>query len=235
MKDTCGAIKMIITNPEQKFIEKIYLMEDKLRLMHKMISSKNIDIEQFEECFNVIIWNVDGYINYTRLRPRNFDNKTITWKNVQYSDNYHDKFIFAQKVFLKFLERFKIIKDNTESIRTLINLGHYLEIITNINNLYFTLTQDEALNKVFNSQSKTFNTIFKEDMKFLAYDYRKFTNIDKFSEENSSNISEDSIRITQEEGLKLYDIGELIYNFKLEEAMNLLYSSIDSKKLPLFG
>ena len=78
-----------------------------------------------------------------------------------------------------------------------------METITNINNLYFTLTQKEASNKVF-SQSKAFNTIFKEDMKFLAYDYRKFTDIDKFSEENSSNISEESIRINQEEGLKLY-------------------------------
>ena len=116
----------------------------------------------------------------------------------------------------------------------MINLGRYLEIITNVNNLYFTLTQDEALNKVFNSQSKTFNTIFREDIKFLAYDYRKFTNIDKFSEENSSNISEEFIKINQEEGLKLYDIGELIYNFKLKEAMNLLYSSINPKKIPLF-
>ena len=93
---------MIITNPEQEFIEKIYLMEDKLHLMHNIISSKNINTEQFEEYFNIIISNVERYVNYKRLRPRNFDNKTITWKNVQYSDNYHDKFIFAQQVFLNF-------------------------------------------------------------------------------------------------------------------------------------
>lgn len=218
---------MIITHPEEEFIEKIYHMEDKLQLMHKMLSENNIDIEQFEDCFNVIIGNVDGYINYSRLRPRNFDNEVITWKNVQYSENCHDKFIFAKNVFLKFLERFNIIKDNTESISLLINLGHYLEIITNIDNLYFTLTRGEVLNKVFKSKSKNFNTIFKEDIKFLAYDYRKFLDIDKFSEE-------ESVRINQEEGLKLYDIGELIYNFKLDEAMNLLYSSINPNKIPLF-
>lgn len=223
----CGAIKMIITNPEQEFIEKIYLMENKLHLMQDMISSKNIDIEHFEECFNVIISNVEGYVNYKRLRPRDFNNEIITWKKVQYGENYLDKHIFAQNVFFKFLERFNIIKDNTESISILINLGRYLEIITNVNNLYFTLTQDEALNKVFNSQSKTFNTIFREDIKFLAYDYRKFLDLDKFSED-------ESIKINQEEGLKLYDVGELIYNFKLEEAMNLLYSSINPNKIPLF-
>lgn len=218
---------MIITHPEQAFINKIYNMEDKLQLMHKMLSENNIDIEQFEDCFNVIIGNVDGYINYSRLRPRNFDNEVITWKKVQYTENYHDKFIFAKKVFLKFFERFNILKDNSESIRLLISLGNYLQIITNINNLYFTLTEDEVLNKVFKSKSNTFNTIFKEDIKFLAYDYRKFLDIDKFSEE-------ESVRINQEEGLKLYDVGELIYNFKLEEAMNLLYSSINPNKIPLF-
>lgn len=218
---------MIITNPEQIFIEKIYQMEDKLQLMHKMLSEDNINIEQFEDCLNVIIDNVDGYINYSRLKPRNFNNEVITWKNIQYSENYHDKFIFAKKVFLKFLEHFNIIKDNSKSINLLINLGRYLEIITNINNLYFTLTSDEVLNKFFKSKSKTFNTIFKEDIKFLAYDYRKFLDINKFSEE-------ESIKINQEEGLKLYDIGELIYNFKLEEAMHLLYSSINPNKIPFF-
>lgn len=72
------------------------------------------------------IWRVE---NYSRLRPRNFNNEVITWKNVQYSENYYDKFIFAKNVFSRFLENFKIIKDNTESISLLINLGHYLEII----------------------------------------------------------------------------------------------------------
>ena len=110
----------------------------------------------------------------------------------------------------------------------LVILGIFLEGITNVNNLYFDLTKSNAYCKVFKSKSNEFNTIFKEDIKFLAYDYRKFLDINKFSEE-------ESIGINQEEGLKLYDIGELIYNFKLEEAMDLLFSSIDSEKIPFFG
>lgn len=218
---------MIVEDIEFEFLEKINIMDYKLNLMEYMLRSNNIDIEQYEDCFNVIIDNVNGYINYSRLRPRSFDNKILTWKKVQSTENYEDKFIFAKSVYTKFLSRFNIIKNNTPDINLLVMLGIYLEILTNVNNLYFDLTKSNAYCKVFKSKSKEFNNIFKEDIKFLAYDYRKFLDINKFSEE-------ESIGINQEEGLKLYDIGELIYNFKLEEAMDLLFSSIDSEKIPFF-
>lgn len=218
---------MIVEDKKFEFLEKIDIMDYKLNLMGHMLRSNNIDIEQYEDCFNVIIDNVNGYINYSRLRPRSFDNRIITWKMVQSTENYKDKFIFAKKVYTKFLSRFNIIKDNTQDINLLVILGIFLEGITNVNNLYFDLTKSNAYCKVFKSKSNEFNTIFKEDIKFLAYDYRKFLDINKFSEE-------ESIGINQEEGLKLYDIGELIYNFKLEEAMDLLFSSIDSEKIPFF-
>ena len=224
---------MIAGDMISQYLRKIDTMEKNLVIMKDMLNSNDIDIERYENCFNDIMDNLNGFVNYNRLRPRVKD-KIITWKYVQDTDNYFDKFIFARYAFSKFLDGFSIIKNNSQDIILLVNLGFYLERITNVNNVYFDLTETEAFLKVFKSNAKSLNIIFKDDIKFLAYDYRKFLDIDKFSDEDSRKFSDEPIRINQEEGLKLYDIDKLIYNFKLKEAMDLLYSSIGPNKLPVY-
>lgn len=67
--------------------------------------------------------------------------------------------------------------------------------------------------------------MFKEDIKALALDYRKFYDINRFSE--TSYIDNDStVRITQEQGFELVEIGNLICNNKLEEASDTLYRDV---------
>nr|WP_301862888.1 hypothetical protein [Methanobrevibacter smithii] len=49
-------------------------------------------------------------------------------------------------------------------------------------------------------------------------DYRKFYDINRFSEKSIRGVVGESIRINQEQGFEFVEIGNLICNFKLKEA-----------------
>lgn len=221
---------MIVEYPEEKLKlelqRELVVMEEKLVLMHYMLTTDNMDKEKFNIWFNHIIDTANNYnINYTRIKITNSSNNKINWKYVQSTDNCNDKYLFAKKVYSKIYSRYIFLRNNSRKINLLISLGDSLERVTNIRNFYFNLTKEELLKKVFKRSYKNFNVMFKEDIKALALDYRKFYDINRFSE--TSYIDNDStVRITQEQGFELVEIGNLICNNKLEEASDTLYRDV---------
>ena len=92
---------------------------------------------------------------------------------------------------------------------------------------------DNLFYRVLKSRFKSFNVIFKEEIRFLAYDFRKFLDIDKLSN-HCADIHEDSlIKINQKQGLILYEIGELIYDGKLNKASEEFYKFVHDENLTL--
>lgn len=128
------------------------------------------------------------------------------------TDNAYDKYTFAKKVH----ERCLVALDNISDINLLFDLDYYLGLITNVKNFYFTFDKEEAIQRSFNHRYKRFNTIFRDEVKALAMDYRKFYDINRFSKE--SFYGDENIRINQEQGLEFVEIGKLICDNKLKEA-----------------
>ena len=74
-------------------------------------------------------------------------------------------------------ERCLVALDNISDINLLFDLDYYLGLITNVKNFYFTFDKEEAIQRSFNHRYKRFNTIFRDEVKALAMDYRKFYDI----------------------------------------------------------
>ena len=232
----------MIVGPTRSEIEMrrhlIINIENKLGLMRKMLTDNNVDEKEFNNCFNNIIDDLSDYIDYSKVKVHIDDNEVITWDDVENSDNYSDKFFFAKHLFLKFIKRFEIASHySQEPNNILIDLASDLEYCTNVKNIYFTdissMTGDNLFYRVLKSRFKSFNVIFKEEIRFLAYDFRKFLDIDKLSN-HCADIHEDSlIKINQKQGLILYEIGELIYDGELNKASEEFYKFVQDENLTL--
>lgn len=184
------------------------------------LSSGDVDDEQYNDYFNRIMdivnnHTIDYYkLDYSKIKAHNKSNKDITWDYVQSTDNACDKYTFAKKVH----DRCLVALENISDINLLLDLDYYLGLITNVKNFYFSLDKTEAIQKSFDHRYKRFNAIFRDETKALAMDYRKFYDINRFSEKSIMGIVGESIRINQEQGFEFVEIGNLICNFKLKEA-----------------
>ena len=189
-------------------IEKKYYYFERIEVTYK----------DYERYYREIIHVANHYdIDYSNITARN-GSKKITWEYVQSTDNSYEKFIFAKKAY----DRIRITANNIENINLLLDLDHYLGLITNVKNFYFTgLTKGEAIKKSLESRYKRSPTIFKDEIKALAMDYRKFYDINRFSANSIIGImGENNIRINQEQGLEFVEIGKLICDNKLKEALD---------------
>ena len=199
------------------FLEK--LREVQIRFEFAL-SSGDVDDEQYNDYFNRIMdivnyHTIDYYkLDYSKIKAHNKSNKNITWDYVQTTDNAYDKYTFAKKVH----DRCLVALENVSDINLLLDLDYYLGIITNVKNFYFSLDKTEAIQKSFDHRYKRFNVIFRDETTALAMDYRKFYDINRFSEKSIRGIVGESIRINQEQGFEFVEIGNLICNFKLKEA-----------------
>lgn len=184
------------------------------------LSSGDVDDEQYNDYFNRIMdivnyHTIDYYkLDYSKIKAHNKSNKNITWDYVQTTDNAYDKYTFAKKVH----DRCLVALENVSDINLLLDLDYYLGLITNVKNFYFSLDKTEAIQKSFDHRYKRFNVIFRDETKALAMDYRKFYDINRFSEKSIRGVVGESIRINQEQGFEFVEIGNLICNFKLKEA-----------------
>lgn len=184
------------------------------------LSSGDVDDEQYNDYFNRIMdivnyHTIDYYkLDYSKIKAHNKSNKNITWDYVQTTDNAYDKYTFAKKVH----DRCLVALKNVSDINLLLDLDYYLGLITNVKNFYFSLDKTEAIQKSFDHRYKCFNVIFRDETKALAMDYRKFYDINRFSEKSIRGVVGESIRINQEQGFEFVEIGNLICNFKLKEA-----------------
>lgn len=184
------------------------------------LSSGDVDDEQYNDYFNRIMdivnyHTIDYYkLDYSKIKAHNKSNKNITWDYVQTTDNAYDKYTFAKKVH----DRCLVVLENVSDINLLLDLDYYLGLITNVKNFYFSLDKTEAIQKSFDHRYKRFNVIFRDETKALAMDYRKFYDINRFSEKSIRGVVGESIRINQEQGFEFVEIGNLICNFKLKEA-----------------
>lgn len=184
------------------------------------LSSGDVDDEQYNDYFNRIMdivnyHTIDYYkLDYSKIKAHNKSNKNITWDYVQTTDNAYDKYTFAKKVH----DRCLVALENVSDINLLLDLDYYLGLITNVKNFYFSLDKTEAIQKSFDYRYKRFNVIFRDETKALAMDYRKFYDINRFSEKSIRGVVGESIRINQEQGFEFVEIGNLICNFKLKEA-----------------
>lgn len=184
------------------------------------LSSGDVDDEQYNDYFNRIMdivnyHTIDYYkLDYSKIKAHNKSNKNITWGYVQTTDNAYDKYTFAKKVH----DRCLVALENVSDINLLLDLDYYLGLITNVKNFYFSLDKTEAIQKSFDHRYKRFNVIFRDETKALAMDYRKFYDINRFSEKSIRGVVGESIRINQEQGFEFVEIGNLICNFKLKEA-----------------
>ena len=113
-------------------IEKKYYYFERIEVTYK----------DYERYYREIIHVANHYdIDYSNITARN-GSKKITWEYVQSTDNSYEKFIFAKKVY----DRIRITANNIENINLLLDLDHYLGLITNVKNFYFTgLTKGEAI------------------------------------------------------------------------------------------
>ena len=199
------------------FLEKLREIQIKFEFV---LSSGNVDNEQYNDYFNRIMdivnnHTIDYYkLDYSKIKAHNKSNKNITWDYVQTTDNAYDKYTFAKKVH----DRCLVALENISDINLLLDLDYYLGLITNVKNFYFSLDKTEAIQKSFDHRYKRFNAIFRDETKALAMDYRKFYDINRFSEKSIKGIVGDSIRINQEQGFEFVEIGNLICDFKLKEA-----------------
>lgn len=213
-------------------------IENKLGLMRKRLTDNNVDEKEFNNYFDDIIGDLSDYMDCSKVKVHIDDNEIITLKDVECSANYSDKFFFAKHLFLKFIKRFEIASHySQEPENILIDLACDLEWCTNVKNFYFTdissMTGDNLFYRVLKSRYKSFNVIFKEEIRFLAYDFRKFLDIDKLSN-HCADIHEDSlIKINQKQGLILYEIGELIYDGNLNKASEEFYKFVQDENLTL--
>ncbi len=195
------------------------LMEVQIRFEFAL-SSGDVDDEQYNDYFNRIMdivnyHTIDYYkLDYSKIKAHNKSNKNITWDYVQTTDNAYDKYTFAKKVH----DRCLVALENVSDINLLLDLDYYLGLITNVKNFYFSLDKTEAIQKSFDHRYKRFNVIFRDETKALAMDYRKFYDINRFSEKSIRGVVGESIRINQEQGFEFVEIGNLICNFKLKEA-----------------
>lgn len=205
---------MIIDDSIERNYEvlKFQLMEIEHKY-HYYFERREITDEEYEKYYLEMIQVANQHdIDYSNITARN-GSKKITWEYVQSTDNSYEKFIFAKKVY----DRIIITANNIENINLLLDLDYYLGLITNVKNFYFTgLTKKEAIKKSLESRYKRFSTIFKDEIKAIAMDYRKFYDINRFSKE--SFYGDKKIRINQEQGLEFVEIGKLICDNKLKEA-----------------
>ena len=199
------------------FLEKLREIQIKFEFV---LSSGNVDNEQYNDYFNRIMdivnnHTIDYYkLDYSKIKAHNKSNKNITWDYVQTTDNAYDKYTFAKKVH----DRCLVALENISYINLLLDLDYYLGLITNVKNFYFSLDKTEAIQKSFDHRYKRFNAIFRDETKALAMDYRKFYDINRFSDKSIKGIVGESIRINQEQGFEFVEIGNLICDFKLKEA-----------------
>lgn len=199
------------------FLERLRKVQIKFEFV---LSSGNVDDEQYNDYFNRIMdivnnHTIDYYkLDYSKIKAHNKSNKNITWDYVQTTDNAYDKYTFAKKVH----DRCLVALENISDINLLLDLDYYLGLITNVKNFYFSLDKTEAIQKSFDHRYKRFNAIFRDETKALAMDYRKFYDINRFSEKSIKGIVDESIRINQEQGFEFVEIGNLICNFKLKQA-----------------
>ena len=199
------------------FLEKLREIQIKFEFV---LSSGNVDNEQYNDYFNRIMdivnnHTIDYYkLDYSKIKAHNKSNKNITWDYVQTTDNAFDKYTFAKKVH----DRCLVALENISDINLLLDLDYYLGLITNVKNFYFSLDKTEAIQKSFDHRYKRFNAIFRDETKALAMDYRKFYDINRFSDKSIKGIVGESIRINQEQGFEFVEIGNLICDFKLKEA-----------------
>ena len=199
------------------FLEKLREIQIKFEFV---LSSGNVDNEQYNDYFNRIMdivnnHTIDYYkLDYSKIKAHNKSNKNITWDYVQTTDNAFDKYTFAKKVH----DRCLVALENISYINLLLDLDYYLGLITNVKNFYFSLDKTEAIQKSFDHRYKRFNAIFRDETKALAMDYRKFYDINRFSDKSIKGIVGESIRINQEQGFEFVEIGNLICDFKLKEA-----------------
>lgn len=199
------------------FLEKLREIQIKFEFV---LSSGNVDNEQYNDYFNRIMdivnnHTIDYYkLDYSKIKAHNKSNKNITWDYVQTTDNAYDKYTFAKKVH----DRCLVALENISDINLLLDLDYYLGLITNVKNFYFSLDKTEAIQKSFDHRYKRFNAIFRDETKALAMDYRKFYDINRFSDKSIKGIVGESIRINQEQGFEFVEIGNLICDFKLKEA-----------------
>ena len=211
---------MIIDSPKREeerlvFLEKLKFVQKKFEFA---LSSGDVDDEQYNTYFNEIMNivnnnTIDYYkLDYSKIKAHNKSNKNITWDYVQFTDNTYDEYTFAKKVH----DRCLVALDNISEINLLLDLDLYLRLITNVKNFYFSLDKEKAIQKSFDHKYKRFNTIFRDETKALAMDYRKFYDINRFSKK--SILDGSNIRINQEQGFEFVEIGNLICNFKLKEA-----------------
>lgn len=204
---------MIIDDSIERKYEALKFRLFEIKKKYYYFERRKITDEDYERYYREIIHVANHYdIDYSNITARN-GSKKITWEYVQSTDNSYEKFIFAKKVY----DRIHITANNIENINLLLDLDHYLGLITNVKNFYFTgLTKEEAIKKSLESRYKRFPTIFKDEIKALAMDYRKFYDINRFSKE--SFYANGDIRINQEQGLEFVEIGKLICDNKLKEA-----------------
>ena len=193
------------------FLEKLREIQIKFEFV---LSSGNVDNEQYNDYINRIMdivnnHTIDYYkLDYSKIKAHNKSNKNITWDYVQTTDNAYDKYTFAKKVH----DRCLVALENISDINLLLDLDYYLGLITNVKNFYFSLDKTEAIQKSFDHRYKRFNAIFRDETKALAMDYRKFYDINRFSEKSIKGIVGESIRINQEQGFEFVEIGNLICN-----------------------
>ena len=191
------------------FLEKLREIQIKFEFV---LSSGNVDNEQYNDYFNRIMdivnnHTIDYYkLDYSKIKAHNKSNKNITWDYVQTTDNAYDKYTFAKKVH----DRCLVALENISDINLLLDLDYYLGLITNVKNFYFSLDKTEAIQKSFDHRYKRFNAIFRDETKALAMDYRKFYDINRFSDKSIKGIVGESIRINEEQGFEFVEIGNLI-------------------------
>ena len=211
----------MIDDSRERELERLIFLEKLREVQIKFefaLSSGNVDDEHYTTYFNQIIdivnnHSIDYYkLDYSKIKAHNNSNKSITWEYVQSTDNAYDKYTFAKKVH----ERCLVALDNISDINLLFDLDYYLGLITNVKNFYFTFDKEDAIQRSFDHRYKRFNAIFRDEVKALAMDYRKFYDINRFSKE--SFYDDEDIRINQEQGLEFVEIGNLICNNKLKEA-----------------
>lgn len=211
---------MIDDCPEREARRKVFLVklrEAEMRF-NFALHSGDVDDKQYNNYFNEIIDIVNDNtidcckLDYSKIKAGNNSNRNITWEYVQSTDNAYDKYTFAKKVH----DRCLVALDNISDINLLVNLDFSLGLITNVKNFYFNFDKEEAIQRSFNHRYKRFNAIFRDEVKALAMDYRKFYDINRFSEESICDGKD--IRITQEQGLEFVEIGNLICNLKLKQA-----------------
>ena len=204
---------MIIDDSIERKYEELKFRLFEIKEKHYYFEHIEVTDKDYERYYREMIHVANHYdLDYSNITARN-GSKKITWEYVQSTDNSYEKFIFAKKVY----DRILITANNIENINMLLNLDYYLGLITNVKNFYFIrLTKEEAIKKSLESRYKRFPTIFKDEIKALAMDYRKFYDINRFSKE--SFYGNGDIRINQEQGWEFVEIGELICNNKLKEA-----------------